>query len=904
VNRPDSTALPPREYRINIPERRNLTPVAGWAVVTVLCLVFGYLAATAGIAWVAAAALGLGLCLAILQRPLYGVMAIVLLSGVVPRSILFERSLPLLGGGVKVTDALLALTIGSWLLARYTGPRPPRLPSTLTPWLRSRLGFPSKSTTWLLLLFLAVSVTSLVTARQMGTPFKISLLELRPLLMYLTIFVVVADLKKSTDYGKMFAFLLAGAVVAAVEVFVRYRLGDVGLATFSGDASRVPTDVFLLPTVGLVCALALLTSPRRALGQLALVLAAAVCGAALFFTFSRGAWLAVAAAVVFIILIAPRRRRPRILLAVVGLLAVGLVLVTAVNSTSAIRSTAPLASAFDRLTSVASSSTDPSAQHRLAEWQRALEVSADHPLTGIGLGSTISFSSPLYSAESGRTGDTFTTYYIHNSYVWLLLKLGIPGLLLLVALVATCFAKGLRSYLAADDPRTKSRLLALTGAMVALLAVSFTGPHLTTDAATPVLAVVIGMIEASPFFLALPESLSRRSTSTHRPRRAPRTLRLLLFDWTAGGHHPIYLRKAAQALSDKVDVIVAAPDQYLPGLTQLALETRSLGPARPGLDPDRSAADQHRELALAEIAHIRETVAETRPDHLIHLYADPIIRRLVEVPALPCPTTLCLFFPRAHYPRAFDSHMTAQEMLHARYLEHLVRRWRRRPDAHALFSLDTEAVRLWSQRRGAAAYWFPEPPIDPLPPDFGQMKRSGYVLYGSLARRKGLHLLADAVASRRTPVRIVLAGEVETGFESEVERHVLRMERAGAQIELHLGRQDEQEGLRLLAQAQYALMPYPRHYGASRVLLEAASVGTPVIVNDFGLIAHLVKRHSLGVAVDCTDPQRFRDTLLGQLADPTTPARYGEALSAFTLAYSASSFQRAILAPFSEERPS
>ena len=455
------------------------------AVALGVAAALAYGAASAPATWVLASVAGILLCLAILQRPLVGALAIVLLAGVVPRELLFDYSLPFAGGGLKVTDVLLLVTVGSWLLTRYTEPQRRRLPS--------------KRTTWLLMGFLAVAALSLATSQYTGTPMKLGLSELRPLLSYLLIFVVVADLRDPDECNAVVAILLAGSAVASLEMLFWYVTGsNIGAATFTQDASRVSPTVFLLPLVGLIVSLGILTREGPARRQMLLWLLAAVNSAALFFTFLRGAWLAVAVGVICLAIFSLPRQKLRLVTVGAALLATALLLVIWLNAASLTSSSSPVASAVERLASVTAPSADPSAQHRLAEWHRALQVSGQHPLTGIGLGGTISFVSPLYSSETGLAGEEFTTSYLHNSYVWVLLKLGVPGLLLLVALMASILTESLRSYYVSPVLRTKTLLLGLVSSLLALMAVAATGPHLTFDAATPLVATVAGMIAAIP----------------------------------------------------------------------------------------------------------------------------------------------------------------------------------------------------------------------------------------------------------------------------------------------------------------------------------------------------------------------------------------------------------------------
>jgi len=58
-------------------------------------------------------------------------------------------------------------------------------------------------------------------------------------------------------------------------------------------------------------------------------------------------------------------------------------------------------------------------------------------------------------------------------------------------------------------------------------------------------------------------------------------MRLVLFDWALGGHHPIYVRPFAEALNSLMEISVAAPDATLTELGDLQAELIPLGRARP-----------------------------------------------------------------------------------------------------------------------------------------------------------------------------------------------------------------------------------------------------------------------------------------------------------------------------------
>jgi glycosyltransferase involved in cell wall biosynthesis len=367
-------------------------------------------------------------------------------------------------------------------------------------------------------------------------------------------------------------------------------------------------------------------------------------------------------------------------------------------------------------------------------------------------------------------------------------------------------------------------------------------------------------------------------------------VRIVLFDWTTGGHHTRYLQRVADALRPRADVIAAVPPRTAAELVGVRL--RQLTHERPQVDHSRRLGPQHKDLAAEEL-HLFQTVArELRPDRIIHMYGDPVLRWLVRQPPLPVPVLLVLFFVRAHYARYYQTKLSLRERARAAFQAHLIARWRRRPDAHALFCLDESAVEFLAGRGGAPTHWFPEPPV--RAEWQAVARRDGCVLYGSLAPRKGLDLLAQAIRQPGTPMRIVLAGAVESGFQGQLDHLVSAMRESGSRVDLRTWHHAEDEGLTAMAHAACVVLPYLHHYGMSRVLLEAATVGTPVVVHTDGLLGYLVRRHGLGLSVDCRDPLALRRALESFGDRPAAVDRYGDALRRFASRYANATFSQAL----------
>src|SRR4051794_26381499 len=222
--------------------------------------------------------------------------------------------------------------------------------------------------------------------------------------------------------------------------------------------------------------------------------------------------------------------------------------------------------------------------------------------------------------------------------------------------------------------------------------------------------------------------------------------RMLLFDWFAGGHHERYLERFAAALGDSFDVTVAAPDVAVERISGEGLQYYPLGDQRPAVDTSRYWSSETRSAARRELTLFRRAVDDTSATHAIHMFADGVLRWLVRSEEFRSQLTLLLFRPRLHYRSLYGTHLGPRDTAAAWAFERLLARWRQRRDAHAILTLDPDAGAGWSAGRGASSHWVPEPPIDASAPTARQERTVDWVVFGSLAPRKGIEPLAAAIS--------------------------------------------------------------------------------------------------------------------------------------------------------------
>jgi O-antigen ligase len=172
---------------------------------------------------------------------------------------------------------------------------------------------------------------------------------------------------------------------------------------------------------------------------------------ALLLTYSRGALLlGVPASLLF--LAAMRGRRA--LVVVVGLLLVLAVVVL-------------LIAGVGRLTSLLDTS-DSTTFFRLQLWQSSWAMIRDHPLLGVGLDNFLYHYRTYYVLPTAW--EEFDLSHPHNLLFDFWLRLGLPGLGVILWLLAVFFRKGWAAYRRLSEGRGQLLVLGLMGGMVSFVA--------------------------------------------------------------------------------------------------------------------------------------------------------------------------------------------------------------------------------------------------------------------------------------------------------------------------------------------------------------------------------------------------------------------------------------------------
>lgn len=254
-----------------------------------------------------------------------------------------------------------------------------------------------------------------------------------------------------------------------------------GVDLTSSGRGQLQGNMFAFPVAVIMAWSALVTGKMRStLVQCLLVLVVLLNGLCLLLTYERTFWAATAAVCVGLIVTAgaaARRAATRW-----ALIASAAMIALAAAAPGEART------AVERLVSVARVSTDESFTYRVIESRAVADLIAARPLTGSGFGATITW-------EEEDVFEQITTPFVHNGYLWLAWKIGIPATLFLVVLL--CGAV-LRRMPSSDSDAWRTLRLGSRASLLALLLISITFPPFDVLGITAAMGLLVAICYSPP----------------------------------------------------------------------------------------------------------------------------------------------------------------------------------------------------------------------------------------------------------------------------------------------------------------------------------------------------------------------------------------------------------------------
>lgn len=173
-----------------------------------------------------------------------------------------------------------------------------------------------------------------------------------------------------------------------------------------------------------------------------------------------------------------------------------------------------------------------------------------------------------------------------------------------------------------------------------------------------------------------------------------------------------------------------------------------------------------------------------------------------------------------------------------------------------------------------------------------------FLFYGTADRRKGLHLVVDAMEKPASDPRIFLLCAGAMNHDRDLLERIDRLEKGGSakMINRYLSESEERFSF---CSADVVLLPYIRHYGSSGVLSRAAAAGKMVIASDEGLLAKRIREHRLGFLFQTEDVPALRQRLIeAVLLDHEGRRHFRTASLRYAAACSREAFRDALVSPW------
>ena len=141
----------------------------------------------------------------------------------------------------------------------------------------------------------------------------------------------------------------------------------------------------------------------------------------------------------------------------------------------------------ERFASIGKTTKDVSFLNRIIESKAIIEYIKSNPIWGFGLGSTYRFNS-LIPRE-------MPTWYVHNGYLFILFKLGIPGLISLLMFIFISIYNGYRCIRKEKDDFIRGIVIGFVACLIAMLPLTLSSPQFIQKNSLLIISLGTGIIE-------------------------------------------------------------------------------------------------------------------------------------------------------------------------------------------------------------------------------------------------------------------------------------------------------------------------------------------------------------------------------------------------------------------------
>ncbi|MDD5529974.1 MAG: O-antigen ligase family protein [bacterium] len=349
--------------------------------------------------------------------------------------------------------------------------------------LKEKISILTSPLDWTVTIFLFISVISCMVGYFRGNSITDIPWDFRPYFyIFAFYFLFLCTIKNQKDLE---SFVWTGIVVFGMIGSIWGIYESVSGSYMAVETKRVafqrlrsPHEVIYPMSFVLTLSMFLISSDIKK--KLILVSSMILSGTAMLLSLARGSWIAFIIGSIFIFILISHnyginKMRTGILL--FTFLCIISILFLGTQNTEGIKERAFSTFKFEK---------DVAILARILESKEAFKLFVAHPFFGVGLGYTYHFFDPIVG--------NIQVLYIHNSYLYILTKMGLLGLSALILMLWCFIAKGTRSIKKVKEDFPKAVLIGSLGAIVVLIVKSFTTYHLNTPTVTTFVGVIMGII--------------------------------------------------------------------------------------------------------------------------------------------------------------------------------------------------------------------------------------------------------------------------------------------------------------------------------------------------------------------------------------------------------------------------
>jgi glycosyltransferase involved in cell wall biosynthesis len=406
--------------------------------------------------------------------------------------------------------------------------------------------------------------------------------------------------------------------------------------------------------------------------------------------------------------------------------------------------------------------------------------------------------------------------------------------------------------------------------------------------------------------------------------RSSNSNRLMLFDLSIYGHHPVYIRylinywqenqldigldivvvpKFLQVHQDVVELANKNSDSQLKFVPITSAEVETLKGTKSAVA--RNIRYFQEWQLLCRYARLLSS------SHCLMMYFDTYQLPLLFGDRPPCPVSGIYFKPTFHYSNLTQTNTNWKQNLQQLREKLVLTKLLQNPKLSNLFSLDNYVIKYLEKFPNQdKVISLPDPiaPTEVTQAEVGELRnrwnippdKQVFLVFGALTPRKGIDRLLEAIALLAKDLDdkfcLLLIGEASSENKEQFTSKIADLQNQNPQIQIisHFEFVGESEVPIYFQLADLVLAPYQRHIGMSGILLLAAAAGKPVLSSDYGLMGAVVKQYQLGIAVDSSNPSAIAEGLTQFLLHSNQAIGSRSHMQDFVAANSAEHFARVI----------